>query len=351
MEFKINPTVYSNMLFSLPVGIVDEHIRMAGTMQLRVLLWVFRHAAELPVSSAYISKSLGIDEDEVTDAAAYWNEKGIILLDGTAPEAAPSGVTTSEPVAVTVAPTLEEPVSVSKVVEKITVNPPTHEEFVRRCSESKELRDMLVAIEMQLGCTLSFNMQSMLLMLHDDYGLPGEVIFLAVEYAKKRGKPTAKFIANIGRHWCENEIDTLEKATQYIEMMLSVDKSWNEFRDATGVKNPSPTKTQRDYLHAWLKTMNFSMDMVLLAYEEMADHTDKFSFQYMNKVLVNWEKENVRTPEDVGRVRKERSEKYAAKKKAEEAQKPEPSYDLDAFTRKAFQNPMDYFKKKKDGDN
>ena len=350
MEYKINPSVFTNM-FALPVGIVDKHIRMAGTMQLRVLLWLFRTAADLPFSSERISKALGIDEEEVCDAMDYWNENGIILFSDEQPEFTPVPEKNEE---------REEPAPESEItapeiqkhVETITINPPTHEEFVKRCAESKDIREMLLMTEKRLGNTLSFNMQSTLLMLHDDYGLPVEVIMLAVEYALSRKKPTPRYIANIGKCWCEKEIDTIDKAMEYIENQGAIEKYWADFRDATGVKNPSPTKAQRDYLHSWIKTMGFSMEMIVLAYEEMANNTDKFSFPYMNKVLVNWHKEGISNPADAAKAKKERSEKYAAKKAVKESDKPKASYDIDAYTKKAFQNPMELLrKKKKDGEN
>ncbi|MBR2075705.1 MAG: DnaD domain protein, partial [Fibrobacter sp.] len=35
--------------------------------------------------------------------------------------------------------------------------------------------------------------------------------------------------------------------------------------------------------------------MIYLAYEEMANHTDKISFPYMNKVLANWHEAGIKT--------------------------------------------------------
>ncbi len=342
MEYKINPAVFTNM-FALPVSIVDEHIKMASKPQLKIILWLFRHAAELPASPAKIAAALSMSEEDVSDCMEYWQENGIILLSGEQPSFSDTKKTAEKE---TPAPQPEIPAE--KHVETITVNPPTHEEFAKRCAESKEIREMLIITEQRLGSTLSFNMQSTLLMLHDDYGLPVEVIMLAVEYAVSRKKTTPKFIASVGKLWCEKEIDTIDKATEYIETQGASEKYWAEFRDATGVKNPSPTKAQREFLHSWINTMHFSVEMIVLAYEEMANNTDKFSFPYMNKILVNWEKENIRTPLDAAKAKKERSEKYSSRGKTEkpEAEKPKPSYNLDAYAKKAFQNPMDIFRKK-----
>lgn len=345
MEYKINPAVYTNM-FALPVSIVDEHIRMAGTMQLRVLLWLFRHAAELPASSSSVGKALGIDEDEVIDAFEYWKEKGIVLFSDESPvfvKPAEKEHEVSESLPHT--ETQTELTAPKKIVEAITVNPPTHEECTRRLMESQHLRELCNMAQQQLGATLSHNMQSNIIMLHDDYGLPVEVIALVIEYAVSKGKPTSKYIANVGKLWCEQEIDTIDKAMDFIENQSSVETHWREFCDATGVKNPSPTKKQREFLGSWINTMKFSMDMIVLAYEEMANNTDKFSFPYMNKILVNWEKENIRTPEDVSMAKKKRSDSFNSSKKGDK-DAPKPSFDLDLAEKKAFMNPLDYFKKK-----
>ena len=345
MEYKINPLVYSNM-FPIPVSIADRHIKMASKNQLKIILWLFRHASELPASAKKIGEALGLDEEDVIDNAEYWNEQGLILLSDEQVDLTAEKTERTAPEKEM--PVRKEETVTEKHVETITVNPPTHDEFVKRCAESKEIREMLIMTEHSLGTTLSFNMQSTLLMLHDDYGLPVEVIMLAVEYAVSRKKPTPKFISNVGKLWCEKEIDTIDKATEYIEMQGAVEKYWAEFKDATGVKNPSPTKAQREFLHSWINTMKFSMDMIILAYEEMANNTDKFSFPYMNKILVNWEKENIRTPLDAEKAKKARSEKYSSKKadKKDKEEAPRPSYNLDAYSKKAFQNPMNIFKKK-----
>ncbi len=39
--------------------------------------------------------------------------------------------------------------------------------------------------------------------------------------------------------------------------------------------------------------------MIHLAYEEMANHTDRLSFPYINKVLRSWHEKGLLTPEQV----------------------------------------------------
>ena len=344
MKYSINPMIYTNM-FPVPVCIADEHIRSASLPQMKIILWLFRHSAQGEISSKEIACAVGLYESEVDDAIRYWTDCGVILSAGADTASPSSEAQADEKAAVRAEAQSTEPEK-SRIVERIHINPPTHQEVAKRCAESKALRELFLTTEQSLGATLSCSMQGVLVMLHDDYGLSVEVISLLVEFAVSQKKATTKFISTTGRQWCEKEIDTIDKAMDYIEAVSTADRYWREFCEKTGVKNPRPSKTQSEFLHAWINNMNFSMDMILMAYEEMADHTDKFSFPYMNKVLVSWHKNGITTPAQAAQAKKEHQEKLSGKKgKASAEEKAPASYNLDAYTKKAFANPLNILNK------
>ena len=354
MIYRINIEPYfKNENIVLPVSVAEECLGANNLGQVRVMLWLYGKALGSPVSDEIIADGLNMSLEEVSDALDYWVGKGAVLEgSGKAAEekrptreiSSPSTAQNREAVLPPVPETAKK-----KRVETITVNPPTQTELVQRCKQSSEIRELMTTTEERINSPLSFSMQSTLLMLHDDYGLPVEVIALAVEYAAGRNKVNARYLANLGRLWCENEIDTIDKAMEFIDNANSSERYWSEFRDLTGVKNPSPTKKQRDFLETWINTMRFSMEMVGLAYEEMAERTDKFSFGYMNKILVNWQKNGIFTPADAEKAKKDRFEraqkpKGGGNKKESEQAKSDASYDLDAYTKKAFSNPLNILK-------
>lgn len=353
--------ILKNVNMFLPLSIAEECMSAKTAGQIKVMLWFYQKAIGSPVSDEILAEELGLSEEEVADALDYWVGKGIVStgsgkVDKTETEEKPlsvspkkenTSVAENKPPVITHSPIQE--VSVKKKVEAITVNPPTQTELVNRCRESKEIRELMSTTEERINATLSFSMQSTLLMLHDDYGLPVEVIALAVEYAAGRKKVSSRYLANIGRLWCENEIDTIDKAMEYIDNANSVDRYWSEFKDITGAKNPSPTKKQKDFLELWINTMHFSMEMIGLAYEEMAERTGKFSFSYMNKILVNWQKNGIFTLADAQKAKQDRFEKTQKSKSAQNKsenneEKANASYDLDAYTKKAFSNPLNILK-------
>lgn len=364
MIYRVNTDpILKNVNMSLPVSVAEECLSANTVGQIKVMLWLYQKPIGSPVSDEILAEELSMTADEVADALDYWVGKGLVFEGSGKSKTSQSNlqlafkpqaekpkenfIISKEPSKPSFSPVPE--VEKTKKVEAITVNPPTQTELVKRCRESQEIRELMSTTEERINATLSFSMQSTLLMLHDDYGLPVEVIALAVEYAAGRKKVNARYLANIGRLWCENEIDTIDKAMEYIDNANSVERYWSGFREVTGATNPSPTKKQKDFLELWINKMNFSMEMIGLAYEEMAERTGKFSFSYMNKILVNWQKCGIFTPADAQKAKQDRFEKAqktkpTAKTKESADEKSDASYDLDAYTKKAFSNPLNILK-------
>ena len=224
-----------------------------------------------------------------------------------------------------------------KIVEVIPVTKPTHEQIAARCEECEQFRHIFEEAHIKLNKTIGYEGQATFIMLHDSYGLPFEVILMLIEYAVIKGKTGFAYLANLGRIWAENEIDTLEAAESYIEEQTGVDAVWKEFRELSGVKNQNPTTKQRNFFNIWKKEYGFDVDMIFKAYEISVENTEKMSLQYMDKILKNWHDKGVKTPADAEKLKEDFQ---AGKSKGKKDNKPEvhsddSSYDLDAFAKKA----------------
>ena len=69
MKFSINLGTW-NSVFAVPTQVVDQHLKLAGGVHLKVLLWLLRHAGT-EVDIADISKTLGIGTADIKDAMQY----------------------------------------------------------------------------------------------------------------------------------------------------------------------------------------------------------------------------------------------------------------------------------------
>jgi DnaD/phage-associated family protein len=172
-----------------------------------------------------------------------------------------------------------------------------------------------------------------------------EVIYMLLQYCAEAGKTNIGYIEAAGRDWGRREIDTIEKAGEQIAALKEKLARGNDLRRLAGRHAPRPTAAQGEHLRRW-RAMGYGTDMVFAAYEEMAEHTGKLSFSYMNKVLETWHAAGVKTPAEAAAAKerfqaeKAGPEKPAAKKEKQGAAGYGPSFDLEAFERSTLQVPV-----------
>lgn len=344
MEYKINPAAYSG-IFPVPSAIVDENIRLASVVQLKVILYLLRHSAQgRQISCLDVANALFLDAEDVADAMIFWRERGIVIEADSAPvpvvQSVPVTAENTESVSVqSKAAEIKQEAKPTKKVADIPISRPSHEQIAARCKESEEISLLFREAQQALGKTIGYDGQSVLIMMYDSYGLPVEVILMAIEYSLSQGKASFSSIAKIGRRWSEMEIDNLEGAMEYIEDHNVVNETWNKLRALTDISNKRPTQKQFGYLTAWIKEYGYDADMIYYAYEESVDRTGKMSMPYMDKIITGWHKNGVKTPMDIEKEKLRWRESQA--KKAPQKGKPqaaheqrEPSYDIGRFLEK-----------------
>ena len=339
MDYKINPFAYKN-IFAVPQQIVDDNIRLASVIQLKVILYMLRHS-DKELSAEDISVALGYDKTDIEDAMIFWSERGLLIKDDSQAKPVMHIEAVTE---VKIEKTEEPKPAVAKKVSDIPISRPSYEQIAVRLQECREFSELFAEAQKALGKTIGYDGQSVLIMMHDSYGLPFEVILMAVEYSVSQKKTGFSSIAKVGKLWSENGIDTLEGAMEYIEEHNIVNETWNKLRSLTDITNRVPTEKQRKLLTCWIKEYGYDADMIYYAYEETINATGKFSLPYMDKIIRNWHEKGVKTPMDIqkekARWAEERQSKQT-KKKPQNKNIPallqdEPSYDIDAFTRKAI---------------
>ena len=335
MKYSVNPSVFKS-IFAVPSDIVDKHIRLANEHQLKVLLWILRTSPDNPDIDS-MCKALKINKNDAADYLQYWILTGVINCDDSDKATSVEQLGTDEKI------NISDSKSVAEIHNKnITALPskPSSSEIVARLDESPEIGHLFNEAQIKLGRTIGYDGQSVLIMLYDSYGLPVEVILMAVEYAVSQGKASFSNIARIGKKWSELEIDTLEGAMEYIEEHNVVNEVWHKLRLLTDITNKRPTQKQFGYLTAWIKEYGYDANMIFYAYEECVDRTGKMSMPYMDKIITAWHKNGVKTPLDIEEERKRWKESRAKASTKKEKDKPdhekrEASYDIDRFLKKS----------------
>lgn len=364
--YYISPNSFAGV-FAVPSALADTALKTVSGSFLKVILCIFRRCYE-PITPEEISKHTGVPVGEVGDALIYWTQKGLLsekapveevsnAVSNGLPDENPTGdtdgnsvISAADDISFTEENAENIPektggasVSVNTGVSadgsegtaakadtkprKTTAMPGrlSYEIICKRINESENVRTLFSQAQTRLGRTIGTGDQSSLLLLHDYFGLPVEVILALCEYASVSGKGgNMNYIYTLGVDWSKREIDTLEEADEEFKRIQAIDKNWAPFCKITGIKKKKPTAAQSKFLSVWIDRFHFTMEMLSCAYDEMSKHTDEMSFPYMNKILTQWYNAGVDTPEKV-RLHEEEFTENMVKAAAERAKKKKDS--------------------------
>lgn len=177
----------------------------------------------------------------------------------------------------------------------------------------------------------------MLLMLHDDYGLPADVIIMLLQYVVSIGKANTHYIQKVAMNWADEEIFSHEKAEEKLRRLDENKKAWHAVEQAIGIAHRSPSTKEQAFAAVWITEWNFSTSLIHEAYERSVDNTGKFSISYMDKILERWSKEGITTLEQAQKDKENR----AAARKSTKPQK--TTYDIEEYE---HSNVFDNFDRK-----
>ncbi len=330
MNYQLNLGAWSSV-FAVPGVIVDKHIKLAGAAQLKVILWMLRHAGE-PFSVSDIAAALSMHEADVRDSMQYWVQTGVIVIREDAILPAPiaqeelSDPSSVQETSVTAAAVQKE--------EKMAAVPPKRalsrpEKPDLRYLNDRMSQDQSIAFLMQsadeiFGRITSINDKATLLLIHEYDGLPVEVLIMLLQYAFSVGKGNMRYIEKMAISWAEEEITTLEAAEKKIKRLTGGRNAAVRVQRIIGAEEHSPTEKEMAMADQWINQWHFSDEMIRAAYEVCVDAKGKYIPKYTGSILENWFHSGIREP---SQIRQQTASKKAAKAKVGY----EATYDISEY--------------------
>lgn len=328
-----------NAVFAVPCAVVDQYIKIASPNQLKVLLWVLRHA-DHGFEAKEPAQALGLSEDAVGEALLFWQqEAGLLASSGVelkpaAPDtqAAPVGepavpaVPAPSPAPVpgppAAAPAKARPAAILTRPQK-----PDNAFVAKRMAESEEIAYMMQEAQCILGRLLSNGCSATLLMLHDDFGLPVDVILMLLQYAASAGKTSTRYIEKVGMDWAEEEIFSHQKAEEKLRRIAENAKAWHVVEQTLGIAHRSPTAKEETLAAIWVNDWGFAPILLREAYERCVDTKGQLNLSYMNGILTRWHEQGITT---LQQAQEEKLRKAAARKQEASAKS---TYNIEEFER------------------
>lgn len=355
MDYHIDPAgkIWKEGMFFVPAALAEKYIKLASEYQIKALLYILSRNGV--ATSAEISKKLGIPQSDAENMMDFWIEEGVLNTGGESssnyvpaagiaassdmrkrsnPDVAASG----EKVPDGQTSKTEKKPSGSAGVNAPVLSP---KEIVAICSEKPQIAQLLNEAQSVYGRTISHSEQEMIVNLTEFYGMPPEVVMMLLAYCENlraNGRAvSAGYFYKTAQNWLEDGIDTPALAENRICELEKTDSFWKSLKDVAGFTRKSPTDRQLEMLTRWRS--DFSDELIFRAAEIMNENIDKPDLRYMDKILKNWKKAGIETPEDAKRENEHFERQKAQKEKSRrgEISRP-PSYDLDKIKKDAHKN-------------
>ena len=341
MEYQLNLGVW-NSVFAVPRAIVDQHLKLAGAAQLKVILWVLRHAGE-PFTVTAIAQALSMHEADVRDSMQYWIETGVVVRQeqtflpavsaeeqeqtdvlpqviSSAEEKKPLAVAQTIPAA-----TEKESAETGKKRSLSRPEKPDMKYLNKRISEDESVAFLMRSADEIFGRMTSNNDKETLLLIHEHDGLPVDVLIMLLQYAFSIGKGNMRYIEKMAISWADDEILTLEAADQKIQQLSSGREASKRIQRIFGIDEHSPTEKESTLADLWINQWHFSDEMIREAYELCVNTKGKYILKYIGKILERWHEDGIT---DVSQIPQQPLEE---KKKSKKKDSFAPAYSIEEY--------------------
>ncbi len=324
MDFSVDFGVW-NDIFAVPCSVVDKHIKLAGSSQLKVLLFSLRHSGK-NISIGTIASELSMSEADVKDAMQYWLETKVI-------KNLPN-FSSNETKALH-----DEPSQPNNVIENKPKKEIKFRDFSKkrkpdplfvahRINSSPDINFLMQEAEVILSRPISNNDCATLMMFHDNDGLPVDVILMLLQYAVSIGKSHMNYIDKIAESWGIEEIDTVEKAEKKIRLLENTRQAWNIVEKTLGIEKRSPTNKESETADRWINQWKISEELIKEAYDRCVNAKGKYILNYMDSIIKRWHNSGIKT------LQQANNEKIINKNLRSNGKTASPSYNINEYFEK-----------------
>lgn len=311
-----------NSVFAVPGDIVEKHLKYLNEIQLKVLLCVLKNSGE-SVEIQKIADIIDSSQDSTRLALESLCKIDLISKDEIAETENPEEKSPTAP-----------PITVNKN-SGIRYHRPNMAYIAERMKYSGEINAMMQEAQVILSRPLSTGDSAVLLALHDNDGLPVDVILMLLQYSVSIGKMNMKYIGKTGESWAKDGIDSLQKAEKKIEELNRKNLIWKNFENLIGIEHRAPTAAESEAVVRWFDTWNFDEKMVRESYERCVNMNGKYVLKYMDSIIKRWYNQGIVTIEQA------LSENQRHKSKSNFSHGSKASYNIEEYENYDILNYID----------
>lgn len=177
----------------------------------------------------------------------------------------------------------------------------TEADVTQAMNHNGDFRLLVGEVQRALGRILTTEELKILLSFRNYLDLPAEVVSMLVCFCKERLRrkgssrnPSLRAIEKEAYIWAEQGINTLEEAAAYMQAQNARNTRLASLMKLLQISGRSLTPAEEKYAQGWLD-MDFDTEALQMAYEKTCLNTGGLKWAYMNKILLSWHQQGLRT--------------------------------------------------------
>lgn len=258
MKFKTDKGFSGNLVFQEQV--VLSAIEDFSHIELKLFLYIsILCQGKKSIELEDVAKKFSLEIPDLADILANLEKKGVIKFSGDS---------------ITLKYKDEKP--------EFIIKPALDPNAIMNTSQS-ETKEIMTAAEKCFGKMLSPKDVDSIMNVKHYYSFPSSVLAAMLGYLEGFERKSIALIEKTAIDWYEKEINTLEKAHEYIRILEENNTRYKTLASTLGIYGRSLTKKEKEFADKWSKL--YSIEQIKEAYEKAIDQTGKISFAYMNSVL------------------------------------------------------------------
>lgn len=297
MKLEQNETSILFSTTSIPDVFFTEYLASASGDFIKVYLYLIflaKHNKEIKLTD--LSKALGLEFKTIQSACTYWENAGAI---------------TKKPTGYIINPLQE--IELQKLYKpKLSLSPKDLEKNAKNEYRAKAIENIN---SLYFQGMMSPSWYNDINLWFTKYGFNEQVMLALFDYCFNKSALHKNYIQTVADAWAKNNIKTFTDLDHYFQKQDKLNAMKKNICKKLGFHR-SLSQYEEAYVEKWTVEYGYGMDVIDIALKKTASKSNP-NFEYINKLLSDWNERNFKTPSEIENFMQEMKQKTQTTKELE----------------------------------
>ena len=277
LEANMKSTLISTT--SIPDVFFTEYLAMANCNYIKVYLYMLflsKYGKDIKIND--LSKSLSIDVKSIQEAIKFWEDLGVITRKN-------NGYILND---------IQE-IELNKLYSpKLTASPEIAKKIEKDQYRAKAI-DTINTLYFQ--GVMSPSWYTDITLWFEKYQFDEQVMLALFKYCFERSAMHRNYLQVVANAWHQSNIKTYSDLDKYYQKQEKLNNIEKKIAKKLGLSRQL-TEYEKAFVEKWSVDFNYDLPIIEIALKKTTSKSNP-SFDYINKLLTDWNERNLRTPDAV----------------------------------------------------